>query len=208
MYCLKQSPRAWYKKLDYFFINFRYRSLPNQLSIYLRKPKSTFVIISVYVDNLLSSESSLKLTKKEVALCLPITDLGSWPTFSDFTIVQSLFDNPNAQYDMLHYVPINTSMTFPGKLPSNDNPRNDWEKSEIQEDPHRQVLGYVRYLVGFIRPNICFTSSLQSCFMATPSPKHWTAGKRLLWYWRNTNDLTLPYSTLHFELAPSTLVHN
>ena len=66
-----------------FLIKGEYHNINNEPNIYVRKVKSNFVIMGVYVDlSLISnSKSYLIIAKKELARVFPITNLGSMPYF-------------------------------------------------------------------------------------------------------------------------------
>ena len=52
LYGLKQSPRQWYAKLHNFLLNANFTQLYFEPNLYVRKTKSKFIIIGVYVHDL------------------------------------------------------------------------------------------------------------------------------------------------------------
>ena len=195
IYILKQSPRIWYHKLHSFLIKVGHHHQNNEPNIYIRKVKSIFVIIGVYVDDLhliSNSKSYLTIAKKELAYVFPITDLGPMTHFLGIKITQdrtnhtislsqSNYINHILQsFDMLHNKPISTPLTSPCKLSNDDSPKIEREISEMKDVPYKQIHKCIRYLERCTRPYICFAVGFVSRFMANPRPKHWIAVKRLL----------------------------
>ena len=57
LYGLKQAPRQWYKKFDSFMVGQGYTRTNADYCVYVRKfPNGKFVILLLYVDDMLRSE--------------------------------------------------------------------------------------------------------------------------------------------------------
>jgi hypothetical protein len=69
------------------------------------------------------------------------------------------------------------------------------EIEEMKHIPFKQLIGSLLYIARMMRPDITFTVSLLSRFMANPGHIHWEAAKRVLRYLKGTKDLRLTYGT-------------
>jgi hypothetical protein len=63
----------------------------------------------------------------------------------------------------------------------------------VNESVYRELLGSLIYLTA-TRPDLSFTVSFISRFMAVPKVKHWTAAKRVFKYVKGTLDFGILYS--------------
>ena len=56
LYVLKQAPRAWYSRIDNFFLNDGFRRCPYEHALYTKGDENgNFLIICLYVDDLIFS---------------------------------------------------------------------------------------------------------------------------------------------------------
>ena len=79
LYGLKQTPRAWYAKIDGFLLSLSFVQCKSDPNVYLKLIHGYLIIIVLYVDELLITENS----KKEIASlkdamnhAFSMTDLG------------------------------------------------------------------------------------------------------------------------------------
>ena len=187
IYSLRQSPRAWYYRLQSLLIKCAYNRLKSDPNIYFRKSASNFIILGVYVDDfplLSNSLSYLNFCKQELKSVFPITDLGPMTCFlgikvkrntrlGQISLSQSWYiDNILKRFNMENCKPISTPLLTTLKLSTEDSPKSPIEETEMKNIPYRQLIGSVRYLVSSTRPDLCFSTRLLSCFMTNPSPKH------------------------------------
>lgn len=61
--------------------------------------------------------------------------------------------------------------------------------------PYSHILGCLQYLVTCIRSDLTYSVNHLAQFMSSPTPVHWTALKRLLWYLKKTSHSGLLYSS-------------
>ena len=59
-YGIKQAPRAWYAKIDGFFLSLNYCRCKYYKNVYLKLIHGSLIIIVLYVDDLLIIEISKK----------------------------------------------------------------------------------------------------------------------------------------------------
>ena len=79
LYGLKQAPRAWYNRIDEHFQSLGFVKSPSEATLYIKEIDANLIIVSVYVDDLLVTDSNEKLVKEFKAKMLKVfemTDLG------------------------------------------------------------------------------------------------------------------------------------
>ena len=91
LYGLKQTPRAWYAKIDGFLLSLSFVRCKSDINVYLKLIHGSLMIIVLYVDDLLITRSS----KKEIASlkyamnhAFSMTDLGLLSRFLGLEIAQ------------------------------------------------------------------------------------------------------------------------
>ena len=95
--------------------------------------------------------------------------------------------------------PIQTPMTIPCKLSTDDYPKTSVEEEIMATVPYRQILGSIRYLVSCTRPDLSFCAGFLSRFMQNPGMEHWKALKRVLRYLQHTKDMVLTYQNFQIQ---------
>ena len=80
LYGLKQAPRAWYSKIDSYFIKNGFERSKNEPTLYLKRlGKNDFLIVCLYVDDMIYMGSSTSLID-EFKICMKkefeMSDLG------------------------------------------------------------------------------------------------------------------------------------
>jgi hypothetical protein len=96
--------------------------------------------------------------------------------------------------------------SHPTLLPIDSNPKLMNEDSVLEAEEHRLyqlLIGSCMYLVTWTRPDLAYSVSYISQFLATPSKCHITAAKRLLRYIKGTKDLKLSFP--HSDISEITL---
>ena len=53
LYDLKQAPRCWYKRFDFFIISLEYNKLSSDHCTYYKRFEEDFIILLLYVDDML-----------------------------------------------------------------------------------------------------------------------------------------------------------
>ena len=105
LYGLKQAPRAWYAKIDGFLLSLNYCRCKSDLNVYLKLIYGSLIIIVLYVDDLLITESS----KKEIASlkdamnhAFSMTDLGLLSHFLGLKFLNQILESRYISPIMLH----------------------------------------------------------------------------------------------------------
>ncbi|KAL0329107.1 UNVERIFIED_CONTAM: Retrovirus-related Pol polyprotein from transposon TNT 1-94 [Sesamum radiatum] len=89
------------------------------------------------------------------------------------------------------------------KLSKKQSPKTDEEFREMFDIPYASVVGNIKYVVQFTRPDVTFTLSVTSTYQACAGLAHWTAVKTILKYLRRIKNMFLVYDGFLFKLNGS-----
>jgi hypothetical protein len=92
LYDLKQALRAWYNRIDTYLIQLGFNRSENKTTLYLKQNEDGIqMVISLYVDDMLVTESNVKLLaefKREMQDVFELSDLGIMNYFFGMEIHQ------------------------------------------------------------------------------------------------------------------------
>lgn len=202
IYGLKQSPRKWYFRLIEHLSAIGF-TVSNFDPCVLRHNRQPF-FIAVYVDDLTLygppeqlMETTVNALKKE----FQVTDMGdlNWLLGIQIEILSDSIRLSQTAYIDKILERFQMSDSHPTALPIDPNTRLIKEDKPLGPAEHRiyqSIIGSINYLVTCTRPDLAYPVSYLSQFLASPSPTHMTAAKRLLKYVKGTRDLGLifPFS--------------
>jgi Reverse transcriptase (RNA-dependent DNA polymerase) len=92
IYGLKQTPRAWYDKLNYFLISYNFKVSNADSSLFIKHNCNGTTIVLVYVDDLIitrNNEMEIELIKRNLKQKFEIKDLGKLKYFLRIEIAHS-----------------------------------------------------------------------------------------------------------------------
>jgi hypothetical protein len=124
LYILKQSPRAWYGRIDSFLTSLGFTKSKVDYNLYFKAMNDELVILLLYVDDLLlTGEENLIIDcKKKLGVEFEMKDLGLMHYFLGLEVWQSpkkIFLNQGKyaieilnRFDMLECKSMNTPMEF------------------------------------------------------------------------------------------------
>jgi len=64
LYGLKQDPRAWYSKIDQYFIDQGFRRSQSEPTLYIKSQGQYHLIVSLYVNDLIYTGNNLEKMKE------------------------------------------------------------------------------------------------------------------------------------------------
>ena len=209
IYGLKQSARCWNITLDEYLKSVGYRKSNADECIYVKSVKEpnghiSFVILGVYVDDIIPVSNSPALLKAEkAALCerFEMTDLGEIHYLLGMSIKRDresrtlTISQPNyldkvlKKFGMENCKPVSTPLE-PGRkfqqLSSSDEP--------FDVQTYQQAIGCLTYISTATRPDIAAAVGALSQYMSKPSKDHWMGVKRILRYLKGTLKYGLQFS--------------
>jgi Reverse transcriptase (RNA-dependent DNA polymerase)/gag-polypeptide of LTR copia-type/Integrase core domain/GAG-pre-integrase domain len=208
LYGLKQSGRAWYKKMDTVLLNMKFTRLKSDHCVYFRSVDNVVFYVAIYVDDiLLLSNSLMKINslKKELSQLFDMKDLGEAHfvlgiriernrAARTLTLSQSEYvKNVISRFGMSSSHPVSTPLDVSVKLSKADCPATQAEINNMKDVPYQSALGAIMYAMIATRPDIAFAVTALSQFSNNPGLQHWVALKRVLRYLNGTTDYKLMY---------------
>ncbi|CAL5345664.1 unnamed protein product [Camellia sinensis] len=209
LYGLKQAPRAWYSKIDGYFQQNGFLRSENEPTLYVKKEgKNDFIIICLYVDDIIYTSSSSSLVaefKSRMMHEFEMSDMGLLHYFLGLEVQQAedgIFISQRKyakdllnKFGMLNCKPATTPMNINEKLQCEDG-------AEMADASRfRSLVGGLIYLTH-TRPDIAFSVGMISRFMQHPSKLHFGAAKRVLRYIAGTMDYGIWYAKVfNFKLS-------
>ena len=192
LYGLKQAPRAWNAKLDKELLALGFVRSKLDHAVYRRSSKSSFLLVGVYVDDLIISGpdvQDIKMLKSEMKKKFSMSDLGFLSYYlgievkqdgNGITLCQSsyaakILEGAGMRNCNSCETPMECRLKL-SKLKSGD---------PINPTEYRSIIGSLRYIVN-TRPDLAFVVGVVSRYMEAPGKEHWAAVKHILRYLKGT----------------------
>ena len=208
IYGLKQASRQWYLKFDEIIkkIEFKENSVDN--CIYVKFRGSKFIILVLYVDDILlaSSDKNLLLeTKRYLSSNFDMKDLGEASYVLGIEIhrdrskgalglsQKSYIDRVLRKYNMHRCSASPAPIVKGDKFGTFQCPRNQYEADQMKSVPYASAVGSLMYAQVCTRPDLAFVTGMLGRYQSNPGPDHWKAVKKALRYLQGTKSLMLIY---------------
>jgi len=199
LYGLKQAPRAWYSRIEEFFGKEGFEKCYCEHTLFVKKERSDFLVVSVYVDDLIYTGSSMEMIegfKNSMMEEFAMTDLGKMKYFLGVEVIQDergIFINQRKyaaeiikKYGMEGCNSVKNPIVPGQKL------TKAGAGDVVDPTKFKQLIGSLRYLTT-TRPDLIFSVNLVSRYMESPNEQHLLAVKRILRYVQGTLDLGIQY---------------
>ena len=158
----KQVPKQWHNKFDHVFVTNGYSINDTDKCIYSKYEDNTYVVIYLYVDDMLIFGTSLEVlceTKKFLGSKFDMKDLGELEVILGITITRT----PNGfKFSQEHYVEkiLRKFEHFDCKLVSTPYDSSSQLKKNkehnITQIEYAQIIGNLMYLINYTRPDIAY----------------------------------------------------
>ena len=202
LYGLRQAPRAWNAKLDATLAALGFTRCPQEHGVYRRGDSSSFLLIGVYVDDLvITGTSTVEIAKFKLQMKqeFEMSDLGLLSYYlgievqqreGEITLCQAAYAGKIVERAGLSDCnPCHTPMEHRLQLA-----KLGEDAQTVDATAYRSLVGSLRYLVN-TRPDIIHAVGVVSRHMSAPGKAHWAAVKQILRYIRGTLDYGLRYKT-------------
>ncbi|RVW46052.1 Retrovirus-related Pol polyprotein from transposon TNT 1-94 [Vitis vinifera] len=160
--------------------------------IYLKFSGSKFIILVLYVDDILLASSDVGLlheTKRFLSSKFDMKDLGNASFVLGIQIHRdrSRGDTPVAKGD---------------KFSLHQCPKNELEKKDMERFPYASAIGSLMYAQVCMRPDIAYIVGMLDRYLSNPGMDHWKKTKRVMRYLQRTKDYILTYRrSSHLEIV-------
>lgn len=189
LYGLKQSPKCWNEKFNKFMIENGFKRSKHDYCLYVKEGSSPIFVI-LYVDDLLIVSPSNQLIenlKSALNKSFKMTDCGSLKYFLGMEFVYDKGSLRISQTKSIEKVLCRFGMETcnPSHTPMDKN--CDLQRSDLKvNQPYRELIGCLMYLMLCTRPDICFVIGYLSRYQEYAGEEHWVAAKRVLRYLKGT----------------------
>ncbi|GJR87318.1 retrovirus-related pol polyprotein from transposon TNT 1-94 [Tanacetum coccineum] len=199
LYGLKQAPKQWHQKFDHTMLESEFKINECGKCVYVKDTSSGYVILCLYVDDMLIINSNGKMIKptkdmlkskfdmKDMGLADVILGIKIIRTHNELVLSQAhyvdkILKTHNAGDSGLARTPIDTSM----HLSKN-------RGVGVAQLEYSRIIGMLMYLMTSTRPDLAYVVSRLSRYTSNPSVAHWKAMTRVLHYLRYSRDYRLHY---------------
>jgi len=200
LYGLKQTLRAWYNKIEAYFVQNGFdRCLCEHTLFTKSKEGGKILIVSLYVDELIYTGNDGSMCdefRRSMMTEFDMSDLGKMRYFLGVEVMQNsngifICQRKYAQEVLSRFGMENYNAVKNPIIPGTRLSRND-AGNKVNATLFKQVVGSLMYLTA-TRPDLMYGVSLISRFMSSPSETHWLAAKRILRYLKGTVELGIYY---------------
>ena len=208
IYGLKQASRQWYLKFNDTITSFGFNENIVDRCIYLKISGSKFIILVLYVDDILLATNDLGLlrqTKDFLSKNFEMKDMGEasyvigieisrdrsqgWLGLSQKAYINKVLERFNMDKCSASVVPIQKG----DKFSLNQCPKNELERKQMEQIPYASIVGSLMYAQTCTRPDISFAVGMMGRYQSNPGIEHWKAAKKVLRYLQGTKDHMLTY---------------
>jgi hypothetical protein len=210
IYGLKQSPRLWNKTLSDFMLSIGFTVSSSDPCLYSRVTDGQTVYVTVFVDDLVISGSTLKAIdkfKRELKEKFSMKDLGELKYVLGIRVTRN-WKNGEIYLDQEKYC--NDLLTRfrmcdcnPASIPLQPNIhlKRDTNQDKVKTYPYREVVGSLMYLMVTTRPDISFAVSYLARYLNCFGSEHISAAKQILRYIKGSSKRKITYGNQSNELV-------
>jgi hypothetical protein len=206
LYGLKQAPRQWYMKFDNFMIKGGYKRCEMDHCCYLKKFSSSYIILLLYVDDMLIAGSDMQeinKLKKQLSQEFEMKDLGAVKQILGMSITrdraagtlklsqEKYIKKVLEKFNMAEAKAVCMPLGVQFKLNKEQCPKVEDERLEMDKIPYASAVGSLMYAMVSTRPDIAHAVGVVSRFMSNPGREHWQGVKWLLRYLKRTSKTCL-----------------
>ncbi len=175
---------------------------------YFKKAKSSFIILLLYVDDMLVVGANLEEInnlKKQLSSEFEMKDLGAAKQILGMRINRDekggTLQLSQAEYirkvlqrfNMRDAKPVRTPLASHFRLSKEQCPETDEEKDFMARVPYASTIGSLMYAMVCTRLDISHVVGVVSKYMSNPGKQHWEAVKWILRYLRGTTEKCLTF---------------
>ncbi|CAM8953513.1 unnamed protein product [Rhodiola kirilowii] len=188
LYGLKQASRQWFAKFSNSLVEFGFKPSLNDYSLFTLTKGSDFLILLVYVDDVIitgTSDTLIAAFKQYIHDQFRIKDLGHLKYFLGLEVARStdgIFLNQR-KYTLELLEEHHLTDCKPAKTPMKTKHSLSLSTAPLLADSlhYRRLIGKLIYLT-ITRPDLAYPVHILSQFMQHPTEEHLSAALRLLRY--------------------------
>nr|GEV34151.1 hypothetical protein [Tanacetum cinerariifolium] len=193
MYGLHQEPRAWYGTLSKYLLDNGFQRGTIDQTLFIRKHKGEFLLVQVYVDDIIVGSSNLQLCREFKALMHDKFQMSAMGKLTFFLGLQVLQKKDGIFLLQDKYVSDILKKFRYSDVRSANTPmdkENPWGKDgpgkDVELHLYRSMIGSLMYLTTS-RPDIMFAICAYARHQVTPKECHLYAVKRIFKYLKDSD---------------------
>lgn len=200
LYGLKQAPKQWHEKFDQILLSDGFSSVEVDKCVYTKVINDDYVIITLYVDDLLIFGTSLDVVNSNKYFLSSMFDMKDLGEVNMILGVKVIRRGDGIMLSQEHYTekllrkfenydvtPVSTPYDSSTQLKKN---RGD----PVAQSKYAQIIGSLLHLMNYTRPDIAYAVCRLSRYTQNPNNEHWSALVRLMKYLRGTINYGILYS--------------
>lgn len=208
IYGLKQASRQWYLKFDEVMKKNDF--IRNQVDqcIYLKMSGRNFIILVLYVDDILLASNNVDLlheTKRLFSRHFDMKDLGEASYVIGIEIhrdrtrgtlglsQRAYIERVLSRFNMQQCSPSVAPVVKGDVFGSFQCPKTEVERDQMRLIPYASVVGSLMYAQVCTRPDIAYVTGMLGRYQSNPGLDHWKAAKKVLRYLQGTKNHKLVY---------------
>jgi len=182
LYGLRQAPRAWYSKIESYFVQENFEKISHEHTLFLKNnSEGRMLIVSLYVDDLIYTRDDSEMVasfKHLMQRNFAITDLGKMRYFLGVEVKQcneGIFISQHKysteileRFGMENCNMVCNPIVTGSKLVKDENAR------ATDASKYKQMVGCLMYLLA-TRPNLAYSVCLVARYMERPTEMHLSA---------------------------------
>ncbi|RVW97188.1 Retrovirus-related Pol polyprotein from transposon TNT 1-94 [Vitis vinifera] len=183
IYGLKQASRQWYRKFDQVITSFGFKENTVDQCIYLKFSGSKFIILVLYVDDILLASSDVRLlheTKRFLSSKFDMKDLGNASFVLGIQIhrdrsrgilglsQKAYINKVLSRFGMSNCAPGDTPVAKDDKFSLHQCPKNELEKKDMERFPYASAVGSLMYAQVCTRPDIAYIVGMLGRYLSNP----------------------------------------
>ena len=208
IYGLKQASRQWNLKFDEVIKRFGFRENVVDKCIYVKFKGGKLIILVLYVDDILlasNDKNMLYETKNFLSTHFDMKDLGEASYVLGIEIhrdrSQRVLGLSQKAYveKMLKRYKMDKCTMSPAPIQKGEkyskaqSPKNDLERSRMENVPYASAVGSLMYAQVCTRPDLAFATGVFSRYLEKPGWDYWVGVKKSMRYCQGTKEFMLTY---------------
>lgn len=201
LYGLKQASRAWYSKIEAYFVKEGFERCNYEHTLFVKTEKGgkSILIVSLYVDDLIFTGNDacmFESFKKSMKIEFDMIDLGKMKYFLGVEVLQNsegiYLSQKKYAYELLEKFGLQNCNSVKNPIVPGFKLSKKGECARIHATAYKQLIGSLMYIT-VTRPDLMYVVCLLSRYMASPTELHMLAAKRVFRYLKGIVDLGVFY---------------
>jgi hypothetical protein len=197
LYGLKQVLRAWYERLRDFLLSKGFKMGKVDTTLFTKKTGNDLFVLQIYVDDIIfdsTNQDFCEEFEKMMANEFEMSMIRELSYFFGLQIKQikngTFVSQGKYVKDMLKKFRMDDAKAINTPMGTNGNLDNDASGNMVDQKMYRSMIGSLLYVTAS-RLDVMFSVCMCARFQASPKESHLKATKRILRYFKHTQNVGL-----------------